>query len=41
MRKGIILAGGLVDWPIISGTSPILSQKDEFGSTLENAEVFA
>jgi len=30
-----------VDWPIISGTSPILSQKDELGLTLENAEVFA
>ena len=29
-----------VDWPIIPGTSPILSQKDELGSTLENAEVF-
>ena len=29
-----------VDWPIIPGTSPILSQKDEFGSTLGNAEVF-
>jgi len=30
-----------VDWPIIPGTSPILSQKDELGSTLGNAEVFA
>ena len=30
-----------IDWPIIPGTSPILSQKDEDGSTLENAEVFA
>ncbi len=29
-----------VDWPIIPGTSPILSQKDELGLTLENAEVF-
>jgi dTDP-4-dehydrorhamnose 3,5-epimerase len=29
-----------VDWPVISGTSPILSQKDKNGSTLENAEVF-
>ena len=29
-----------VDWPIIPGTSPILSQKDKLGSTLENAEVF-
>jgi dTDP-4-dehydrorhamnose 3,5-epimerase len=30
-----------IDWPIIPGTSPILSQKDKNGSTLENAEVFA
>ena len=30
-----------IDWPIISGSSPILSQKDENGPTLENAEVFA
>ena len=30
-----------VDWPIIPDTSPILSQKDELGSTLKNAEVFA
>ena len=30
-----------VDWPIIPGSSPILSQKDKDGSTLENAEVFA
>jgi dTDP-4-dehydrorhamnose 3,5-epimerase len=30
-----------VDWPIIPGSSPILSQKDEQGSTLEKAEVFA
>jgi len=29
-----------IDWPIIPGTSPILSQKDGLGSTLENAEVF-
>jgi len=29
-----------VNWPVIPGTSPILSQKDEDGSTLENAEVF-
>jgi len=29
-----------IDWPIIPGTSPILSQKDEEGSTLENVEVF-
>jgi len=29
-----------IDWPIIPGTSPILSQKDEKGSTLEIAEVF-
>lgn len=30
-----------IDWPIISGSSPILSQKDIDGLTLENAEVFA
>lgn len=30
-----------VDWPIIPGTSPILSQKDEEGIPLEKAEVFA
>ncbi len=30
-----------VDWPIIPGPSPILSQKDKDGFTLENAEVFA
>jgi dTDP-4-dehydrorhamnose 3,5-epimerase len=30
-----------IDWPIIPGSSPILSQKDKNGSTLENAEVFA
>jgi len=29
-----------IDWPIIPGTTPILSQKDEKGLTLENAEVF-
>jgi len=29
-----------IDWPIIPGSSPILSQKDKEGSTLENAEVF-
>ncbi len=29
-----------VNWPVIPGTSPISSQKDEDGSTLENAEVF-
>lgn len=29
-----------IDWPIIPGSSPILSQKDENGSNLENAEVF-
>jgi dTDP-4-dehydrorhamnose 3,5-epimerase len=30
-----------IDWPILPGTAPILSQKDEEGSTLETAEVFA
>jgi dTDP-4-dehydrorhamnose 3,5-epimerase len=30
-----------IDWPIIPGLSPILSQKDKEGSLLENAEVFA
>jgi len=30
-----------IDWPIIAGLSPILSKKDEQGSILENAEVFA
>ena len=30
-----------IDWPIIPGSSPILSQKDENGSTLKKAEVFA
>ncbi len=29
-----------IDWPIIHGNSPILSQKDEDGLTLKNAEVF-
>jgi len=29
-----------IDWPIIPDTSPILSQKDVDGLTLENAEVF-
>ena len=30
-----------IDWPIIPGSSPILSQKDEQGTTFETAEVFA
>ena len=30
-----------IDWPIIPGSSPVLSQKDKDGLTLENAEVFA
>ncbi len=30
-----------IDWPIISGLSPILSEKDEMASSLKNAEVFA
>lgn len=29
-----------IDWPIIAGSSPILSQKDKGGSTLKNAQVF-
>jgi len=29
-----------IDWPIIPGLSPILSQKDKEGYLLENAEVF-
>ena len=29
-----------IDWPIIPGSSPILSKKDEDGTILENAEVF-
>jgi dTDP-4-dehydrorhamnose 3,5-epimerase len=29
-----------IDWPIIQKSSPILSQKDEAGSTFENAELF-
>ncbi|MCK5349329.1 MAG: dTDP-4-dehydrorhamnose 3,5-epimerase family protein, partial [Desulfobacula sp.] len=29
-----------IDWPIIPGSFPILSQKDEGGSTLKNAQVF-
>lgn len=29
-----------IDWPIIPDTSPILSEKDEQGRTIENAEVF-
>ncbi len=29
-----------IDWPILPGAFPILSQKDEEGFTLENAEVF-
>ncbi len=29
-----------VDWPILPGTSPILSPKDAAGLTLANAEVF-
>ncbi len=30
-----------IDWPIIHGTAPILSQKDKKGSTFDNAEAFA
>jgi dTDP-4-dehydrorhamnose 3,5-epimerase len=30
-----------IDWPIITGTSPILSEKDEAASYLKNAEVFS
>ncbi len=30
-----------VDWPIIPGTTPVLSPKDLKGSTFKNAEVFA
>jgi len=30
-----------IEWPIITGLSPVLSKKDEDGLTLENAEVFA
>ena len=30
-----------IDWPIIPGLSLILSKKDEHGSILKNAEVFA
>ncbi|ACN15621.1 RfbC2 [Desulforapulum autotrophicum HRM2] len=30
-----------IDWPIIHGASPILSQKDIDGVTLDKAEVFA
>ncbi len=29
-----------IDWPIIPGTSPVLSQKDETGLSLNDAEVF-
>jgi dTDP-4-dehydrorhamnose 3,5-epimerase len=29
-----------IDWPIINDSYPILSQKDEHGSTLKNADVF-
>jgi len=29
-----------IDWPIIPGSTPILSKKDEDGTILENAEVF-
>jgi dTDP-4-dehydrorhamnose 3,5-epimerase len=29
-----------IDWPIIPGSTPILSEKDENGLTLETAEVF-
>jgi dTDP-4-dehydrorhamnose 3,5-epimerase len=29
-----------VQWPVIPGSSPLLSQKDEHGLPLENAEVF-
>jgi len=30
-----------IDWPIIPGTSPVLSRKDETGLSLKDAEVFA
>jgi len=32
--------GIAIDWPIVPGVSPILSQKDEQGLSLEKAEVF-
>jgi dTDP-4-dehydrorhamnose 3,5-epimerase len=30
-----------IDWPVITGTSPVLSKKDENGVRLKDAEVFA
>jgi dTDP-4-dehydrorhamnose 3,5-epimerase len=29
-----------IDWPILPGTSPILSEKDTCGLSLESVEVF-
>ena len=30
-----------IDWPVIPGTSPVLSAKDKNGLRLKDAEVFA